>query len=103
MSRAEYENEMQALIASHEGAIKALQMRYAKAYDKFRVGDLVRGVNGWRSYFKIKKIAHFVEGHELYTVLTVVTVKKSGETYSNSFENTVRDEDVILMERPVNP
>ena len=99
MSRKEYEAKIAALIASHKEAVSAIQKEYAREYNLFRPGDLVRGINGWRNYFRIKKVSHFAEGHSLYTVLSVQTVKRTGEPHARSHENTVRDEDVVLIER----
>lgn len=73
MTEQDYKNETAIIEAEYNNKIKALNIKYAKSQEKFKIGDIIKD-DRWA--FKIDKITCYVSFGKVEPVYHGVELKK---------------------------
>lgn len=95
MTKEQYYEKLDKLQKEFNRKVELLQQEYVRDYTKFKEGDLVRSKTGFKMTCKVLQIDHYAEGHQVYTVLTILGTNKHGQEHSKSRVMKARDDDMI--------
>lgn len=94
MTKTEYDQKVKELAEVYRKGIDDLQAEFERTYDTYKVGDVVRSKEGFRTYMKVVNVRFVRDRSRIIVMLDCRTVNNKGKEYPQSFTRSVKDDTV---------